>query len=553
MNRLLLLILYALAAPAEAANRKPTANAGPDQTVAIATAVSLDGSQSSDSDGRIKKYSWQQTKGPKLKLTQAQTATAAFAAPAKPATLSFALTVTDNKGATARDTVNIVVAKPPVCVAPQVLQGMACVTPPPSCVAPQVAQNGVCVTPAPACNPPQELKDGICVTPLQSCTLPQVPSGPLCINQTASGRVNDTGITQCGDALFNVACPLAAYPGQDGQYGRDVVLDDDSDGHTGFSFTKVARDGTQLPASATDWACVLDNVTGLIWEVKTDDGGPRDKDLRYTNYSESYNPGGKFGGTNDVAGFVQAVNMAGLCGNTDWRLPTVDELQGIIDYSHPLPGPAIDAAFFPNTSNALHWTATPHARSAVRGWGVYFDDGRVFEDDDRDRPGAVRLVRTGLSRPTRSALPADSLATGPYLIAATGQEVTDSRTGLVWRRCVEGMTWDGTTCTGSPFFGMWQHALQLSVAEAHRTGQAWRLPNVKELASLVDRSATALSPEAMAIDPVAFPATPNFQAWSSSPWATDAFYAWSVHFYYGSVYFTYLEDNGVVRLVRDAW
>jgi hypothetical protein len=551
LNKLLplFLILCALAAPAAAANRKPAANAGPDRTVTTSTAVSLDGSQSSDSDGRIKKYSWRQTKGPKVKLTQARTATAAFTAPAKPAALSFALTVTDNKGATARATVNIAVTAPPVCVAPQVLQGTACVTPPPNCVPPQVAQNGVCVTPPPVCTPPQELKNGVCANPPESCTLPQVPDGTLCVTPTANIRFNDTGITQCGDGLFNVACPLAALPGQDGQHGRDVLLNDDSDGHAGFSFTKIAATGESLPASATAWACVLDNVTGLMWEVKTDDGGLRDKDALYTNYSAAYNPSGKFGAATDAAGLARAVNAEGLCGIKDWRLPTVDELHGIADYSHPLPGPAIDAAFFPNTANAFHWTASPHARRAVRGWGISFDDGRVHEDEDRDRPSAVRLV--GRQTPM-AGVALSAAASGRYTVSADGQEVADRWTGLVWRRCVEGMTWNGMTCTGLPFFGMWQHALQLADVEAQRTRKAWRLPNVKELASLVDWTVTNLAPDALVMDSVAFPATPNFQFWSSSPYATDAFYAWSVHSFYGSVYFTYLEDNGAVRLVRDA-
>lgn len=545
MNRLLplFLILCALAAPAQAANRKPAANAGPDQTVPLSTAVRLDGSQSADSDGRIKKYSWRQAQGQKVKLANANTAAASFTSPAKPGLLAFKLVVTDNKGATAADAVAITVTSPPACVPPQILENNACVTPPPACVPPQIAWNGTCVDPPqPTCEVPQVLQGGVCVSPRPECPPGQIAQNGVCAAPVTGHPFNDSGIAYSADG----------HAGQDGEFGRDAWLNDDSDGHAGFSFTKIAATGEPLPASAPAWACVLDNVTGLMWEVKTDDGGPRDKDALYTHYSEGYNPGGRFGSASDAAGFVKAVNAAGLCGKTDWRLPTVDELQGIVDYGHPLPGPAIDTGFFPHASNALHWTATSQARSAVRGWGVYFDDGRVFGDDDRDRPSAVRLVRTEALRATYLLLPQGATASGAYIISADGQEVTDSRTGLVWRRCVEGMAWNGTTCAGSPFFGMWQHALQLSVAEARRTGQAWRLPNVKELASLLDRTPIALAPEAMAIDPVAFPATPNFQAWSSSPWATDAFYAWSAHFYHGSVYFTYLEDNGVARLVRDA-
>jgi hypothetical protein len=94
---------------------------------------------------------------------------------------------------------------------------------------------------------------------------------------------------------------------------------------------------------------------------------------------------------------------------------------------------------------------------------------------------------------------------------------------------------------------MWQEALGRAEALAQSAGKAWRLPNVKELASLVDRSTQGL-----AIDQSTFPGTPNDQFWTSSPYAQDAFYAWAVHFFRGFVYYTYLEDSCAIRLVRDA-
>ncbi len=56
------------------------------------------------------------------------------------------------------------------------------------------------------------------------------------------------------------------------------------------SYTKIANNGTDLPDSAvlgsgaTDWACTRDDTSGLIWEVKTGDGGLRDANKTYTNY-----------------------------------------------------------------------------------------------------------------------------------------------------------------------------------------------------------------------------------------------------------------------------
>ena len=140
----------------------------------------------------------------------------------------------------------------------------------------------------------------------------------------------------------------------------------------------------------------------------------------------------------------------------------------------------------------------------------------------------------------------EAACAGGYTISVDGQEVLDSETGLIWRRCIEGMRWNGSACAGTPLYSMWHDALHHAESERQKTGIAWRLPNVKELASLVDTEAAD-----MAIDAAVFPATPHDHFWCSTPYSADAFYAWVVHFYFGSVYYTYLEDNGAIRLVRD--
>lgn len=90
-------------------NGLPTANAGIDQSVSLGDAVSLDGSGSHDVDGSISAYAWTQTAGTAVSLSGATTAAPSFTAPATAGTLSFQLQVTDNLGATATDSVNIVV------------------------------------------------------------------------------------------------------------------------------------------------------------------------------------------------------------------------------------------------------------------------------------------------------------------------------------------------------------------------------------------------------------------------------------------------------------
>ena len=121
-------------------------------------------------------------------------------------------------------------------------------------------------------------------------------------------------------------------------------------------------------------------------------------------------------------------------------------------------------------------------------------------------------------------------ADAPFTVSADGTEVTDGRTGLVWRRCAEGMAVTGGTCTGTASNFTHEAALTRAGAQATSTSVAWRLPNVKELASIVDRSKS--NP---AIDSVAFPATPANAFWSSSPYVGYAYYARVVDFVDGSV------------------
>ena len=65
--------------------------------------------------------------------------------------------------------------------------------------------------------------------------------------------------------------------------------------------------------------------------------------------------------------------------------------------------------------------------------------------------------------------------------------VTHRITGLTWMRCAMGMTWTGTTCTGTASTYTWDEATKLTANFAGKSD--WRLPSIAELNTIVEREA----------------------------------------------------------------
>jgi hypothetical protein len=323
-------------------------------------------------------------------------------------------------------------------------------------------------------------------------------------------RLNDTGAGVCIDSSSQIID--CGGTGQDAEFGRDLTHPNDANGRAGFRFTRLCNSGERegegrcpvAPPTGNGrnaWGCTRDEVTGLTWEVKTV-GGSRDVQRSYTFYSPAFDPVGEYGGPGDATGFVNAVNAAGLCSASDWRLPTPAELVGIADMGITTL-PAVDTRFLPNTSSDLYWaagTVLGQVFANELAWGTDFafgfgSIGRQF----RESPRPVRLVRGASAGGKR------------FVVSADGQEVIDRSTGLAWRRCEEGLQFDGAACTGHGLLLAWPDALARAQQQASDTGVDWRLPNAKELASLLDHTRRSH------IDTRAFPARQAGTVWTSSP------------------------------------
>lgn len=269
-----------------------------------------------------------------------------------------------------------------------------------------------------------------------------------------------------------------------------------------ISCTGTGQDGayTINPPSYTDNgnSTITDNVTGLVWQ-KQDDGVKKTWSDAIT-YCDNLTFGGQ----------------------TDWRLPSEIELISIID--HGGYNPSINATYFPAVPlgyGSSYWSSTPHAIAASSAWYVDFFEGY---SNNYLNVGTyyARCVRGGQS------------ATQNLADNGNGT-VTDSGTHLTWQQGESStMTWEAalTYCEG------------LSLAGS----SDWRLPNHKELLSLVDYTKathplinTTLFPGAISLD----------EYWSSTTRTGIDTDALVVYFNAGYSYSSFKTNTGVnARCVR---
>jgi len=357
-----------------------------------------------------------------------------------------------------------------------------------------------------------------------------------------------TGQTVCYDSLGDIIPCLGT--GQDGDILAGVA----------WPTPRFVIDNTLL--------CITDTLTGLTW----------------ARFPSSLN-------ANDWAQAVVSIPVTYFgCGVPDWRIPNISELQSLINANYPdNAGWLENQGFgFPLISDLPFWTSTSVAvNPTVSAWVVDLVDGSVFPDNKGQRyflwpvrgtsnpslpadipqgqiaeTGQITIYTTyddayfaitptlnvGVPWPDPRFTLTYCNSTGPCPeqlgdcdIISSNNVVTDNLTGLVWS---EDANLDGLKT--------WTNALTYTEDVTVCGYVDWRLPNSKELFSLIDRSQSG---PALPTFPTLHPFT-NVQSgiddlyWSSTTYAFDPTGAWTIDMLLGGLIPLLKTDSAFVWPVR---
>jgi hypothetical protein len=270
-------------------------------------------------------------------------------------------------------------------------------------------------------------------------------------------KIVDTGINSFYSDEAIIAEPKSgeAFYGQDANYaGNQPSYTDNGDG------------------------TITDNVTGLMWEKSMGEKITFD------------------------ASFLKAQNSR-LAGYSDWRVPTIKELYSLIQFTGQVKG-AVAIEFFIDTEyfeqplgnvllgereiDAQTWSSTEYVGKTMNGdatvFGVNFIDGRI--------KGYPKFKKaTGNSNTMYFRMVRGNTNYGKNNFVDNGDgTISDLATGLMWQKADDGVSRD------------WEAALKYAEGLELAGQSDWRLPNAKELQSIVDYSRSPQNTNSPAIDPI---------------------------------------------------
>ena len=298
---------------------------------------------------------------------------------------------------------------------------------------------------------------GSTATPTPTATSTPTPTSTTSPATEADYVVVDTGQDACYDNTSQITCPQSG----EAFYGQDAQCTGNAPSYT----------------LSTDGLTVYDNVTGLTWTQSPDLNG--DGDIAA---DDKLTPP-------DADTYAATLNTQNFGGYNDWRLPTIKELYSLIDYRGGDPSsysgtdtsgltPFIDTDYFAfgygdtdageriidaqYCSSTVLEVTTPDPKAF--NFGVNFADGRI-KGYNPTMAKYVRFVRGNTDY-------------GVNQFADNGDgTITDSATGLMWTQADsgEGMNWEAALA--------W---VQTKNSENYLGHDDWRLPDAKELQSIVD-------------------------------------------------------------------
>lgn len=255
-------------------------------------------------------------------------------------------------------------------------------------------------------------------------------------------RLPDTGVLHYynhSDRSFNASAPDIEHLYQDADFGLDNKVGESvmHDGYASLSYTKLDRHGNRLPPESNDYYCVQDNHTGVVYEANKArlDGDRQHRSLSHTyiwvetdpsknggftavpNQQELVQIEGQLVGAScsfplpvgnvgvsrnrgcSTENYIRHANDASYCGFSDWRLPTIQELQNIAIFEGDQS--VLDSNYFEDAAvlegipqeRVRYLSSTPVADNASSAWCLEQSTGRRMLCVKNDR-FYIRAART---------------------------------------------------------------------------------------------------------------------------------------------------------------